>query len=99
MERKCSKCGKLLGYRKPLLKNTITHGLCRPCIKEGFPEIYNEFIIKNKPVSNCIYEQCYYRTLGKELGKQCPSNMKADDCAMHWNFMRAEEQKEKDELV
>ena len=96
MERRCAKCKKLLGYRKPILNTKVSHGLCRSCIKEDFPEEYE--ILKLTEDCNCIYKDCYYNTLGKDLGSKCPVDFKANECSIHKNFLMNEELKETDDI-
>jgi len=34
MIRICMKCKKLLGFKKPWLDMSVTHGCCKKCLKE-----------------------------------------------------------------
>jgi len=82
MERECMYCNRITGFRKPLRDSSVTHGICLECVKERFPEIYK----KMKEKSNCIHEKCYYR----ENDIVCPYGMKANECVIHWNFLKFE---------
>ena len=43
MIRKCAWCGQEIGACPPFDKTDVTHGMCRRCAEEVFPETNTEF--------------------------------------------------------